>query len=205
MIDFRYYLVTGRNQCQSGDLEECVRQACRSGVRAVQLREKDLSGAELYRLAKRLRAVTGEFGAGLWINDRLDIALAVQADGIHCPEDGLPPDVVKRHAPGLKIGASVHSPEAARKAEQAGADFLLFGPVFKTRSKPEAEPQGIPELKKITGQSRLPVFAIGGITPKQVGECLEAGAWGVAGISSILGSNKISKTVTEYSIHLETL
>ncbi|MEX0769993.1 MAG: thiamine phosphate synthase [Balneolaceae bacterium] len=205
MIDFRYYLVTGRNQCQSGDLEECVRQACRSGVRAVQLREKDLSGAELYRLAKRLRAVTGEFGAGLWINDRLDIALAVQADGIHCPEDGLPPDVEKRHAPGLKIGASVHSPEAARKAEQAGADFLLFGPVFKTRSKPEAEPQGIPELKKITGQSRLPVFAIGGITPKQVGECLEAGAWGVAGISSILGSNKISKTVTEYSIHLETL
>ncbi|MEX0994399.1 MAG: thiamine phosphate synthase, partial [Balneolaceae bacterium] len=131
--------------------------------------------------------------------------LAVGADGVHCPEEGLPPDVIKDYAPELTVGVSVHSSEAARKAEKSGADFLLFGPVFATPSKPMAQPQGVKGLKKITAQSRIPVLAIGGMTPGRAGECLAAGAQGVAGISSILGSNQISRTVNEYARNLGSL
>lgn len=205
MIDFQYYLVTDRKSCKSGTLEECIRQACLSGIRSVQLREKDLPGGELFRLAKRLRTVTKELGAGLWINDRLDVALAVDADGIHCPEEGLPPALIRQLAPDLEIGVSVHSPEAAQKAELSGADFLLFGPVFSTQSKPSLHPQGLSSLKKIAGQCRIPVVAIGGITPQRARECLEAGAMGVAGISSVLGSDDIGRTVKEYKENLGTL
>jgi len=207
MIDFRYYLVTDCNlsNLPAGGLEDAIRQACRSGIRAVQLREKDLSGGELYRLAKRLRSVTREFDARFFINDRLDVAMAVDADGIHCPEEGFPPEVVRYYAPDLKIGVSVHSLEAARKAEQSGVDFILFGSVFTTQSKPAAEPKGLSALRKITGQSRIPVFAIGGITPRRSRKCLEAGASGVAGISSVLTSEDIHRTVNEYADTLGTL
>jgi thiamine-phosphate pyrophosphorylase len=186
-------------------LEECIRQACRSGIRAVQLREKDLAGGELYRLARRLKSITENFGANLFINDRLDVAMAIGADGIQCPENGLPPGVVRQYAPTLKIGVSVHSPEAALRAEQSGADFLLFGPVFPTRSKPGADPRGVTVLNKIAGQCRIPVFAIGGITPDRARKCVDAGAWGVAGISSILNSDEINQTVAEYANNLGSL
>lgn len=205
MIDFHYYLVTDRNLCKFGALDECIRQACRSGIRAVQLREKDLAGRELYRLAKRLKSITVNFGARLFINDRLDVAMAIGADGIHCPEKGLPPEVVRQYAPELKIGVSVHSPDAARKAEKSGADFLLFGPVYSTRTKPGAEPRGVTALNNIAGQCRIPVFAIGGITPGRVRKCQNAGAWGVAGISSILSADEINQTVAEYANNLGSL
>jgi thiamine-phosphate pyrophosphorylase len=170
MLDFKLYLVTNRRLCAPGGLERKIRQACRAGVRAVQLREKDLSGRDLYRQARLLRRVTRETGSRLFINDRLDIAIAGEADGVHCPERGLPPDLARKLFPG-------------------GADFLMFGPVFSTPSKLQyGPPQGLAALSDVTRQVSLPVLAVGGITPDKAFLCLRCGAAGVAVISAVLSA-----------------
>jgi thiamine-phosphate pyrophosphorylase len=189
MLDFKLYLVTNRRLCAPGGLERKIRQACRAGVRAVQLREKDLSGRDLYRQARLLRRVTRETGSRLFINDRLDIAIAGEADGVHCPERGLPPDLARKLFPGGLVGASVHSPAAAEKARLCGADFLMFGPVFSTPSKLQyGPPQGLAALSDVTRQVSLPVLAVGGITPDKAFLCLRCGAAGVAVISAVLSA-----------------
>ena len=115
MIDFKLYLVTNRALCAAGPLETVVGQACGAGVRAVQLREKDLSGKDLHSLAVTMREVTRRTEAKLFINDRADIALGVGADGVHCTESGLPVDLVRQLCPEALVGASAHS--LARAAE----------------------------------------------------------------------------------------
>lgn len=197
--EFRYYLITDRRQSTRRTLVEAVEEACRQGIKAVQLREKDLPGRELYELADELRTITSRRGAKLFINDRADVALAVGADGVHCPESGLSPGNVRGLNANLLIGASVHSPEAARQAADSGADFLLFGPVYRTPSKIKyGDPQGIAQLKAVVEAVSVPVYAVGGIAPERAGPCMEAGAHGVAGISSILQANSIEQRVNEW-------
>lgn len=180
-----------------------VEEACRYGIKAVQLREKDLPGKDLYELAKELRAVTSRWDAKLFVNSRADIALAVGADGVHCPEAGLASRHVHGLSDGLMAGASVHSKEAAMQAEQDGADFLLFGPVYHTPSKRKyGSPQGIKQLKEVTAAVGIPIYAVGGITPARAAECLNAGARGVAGISSIMQANSVKQTVNEWKTGL---
>ena len=163
MIDFHFYLITDRRRCAGRPLIACVEEACRAGVRAVQVREKDLSARDLYTLAKALRAVTQRYQARLFINDRVDIALAVGADGVHCRETSLSPGVVRRIAPGLLLGVSVHAEDTARRAAQQGADFVLFGPVFDTPAKrPYGPPQGLKALESLAEKIDIPVFAVGG-------------------------------------------
>jgi thiamine-phosphate pyrophosphorylase len=199
MIDFKLYLVTNRHGCASGSLDRTVAQACRAGLRAVQLREKDLSGRELYEQAQSLRQITRETGAWLFINDRADIAMACEADGIHCPENGLPPDTAKRLSPGALVGASVHSTEAALQAQLCGADFVLFGPVFDTPSKREFGPaQGLDALAAVVNQVSVPVLAIGGITPDNAFFCLRNGAAGVSVMSAILSAPDPAAVVQDF-------
>lgn len=197
--EFRYYLITDRKQSTRHTLIEAVKEACRQGIRAIQLREKGLSGRELYELADEVRTITLRYDAKLFINDRADIALAAGADGVHCPEAGLSPADIRELNKDLLIGVSVHSLKAAKHAENNGADFLVFGPVYHTPSKIKyGDPQGINRLKEVVEAVHIPVYAVGGITPERAEPCLEAGAYGIAGISSILQATSIEQRVNEW-------
>jgi thiamine-phosphate pyrophosphorylase len=199
MIDFKLYLVTNRALCTAGPLETVVGQACGAGVRAVQLRETDLSGGDLHSLAVTIREVTRRTGARLFINDRADIALGVGADGVHCTESGLPVGLVRRLCPDGLVGASSHSLERAAEAGTAGADFVLFGPVFPTPSKAKfGDPQGLNALSVVAREAGVPVFAIGGITPENAPLCLEKGAAGVGVISAILAAKDVPAAVDSF-------
>ncbi|MGA2286173.1 MAG: thiamine phosphate synthase [Dehalococcoidia bacterium] len=183
-------LVTDRRVCADKTLDEVVAQAIEGGANVIQMREKDLPAAELFTLGVRLRAVTKNRSL-LLINDRLDVAQACGADGVQLPDSGLPTSVARwvmgRHA---LIGRSVHDTEAAKRAETDGADMVLVGPVFKTDSKPDAEPVGVELVKEIAESVPLPVIAIGGITPENAGDVIRAGAAGVAVISAICAADE---------------
>jgi len=197
--DFRYYLITDRKQLPDRPLNTVIEEACRSGIKAVQLREKDLPVKALYERAEEMREITRTYNTRLFINDRVDIALAVGADGVHCRETSIRPSDVRELSSGLMIGASVHSLESAVKAGRDGADFLLYGPVFYTPSKKEyGDPQGVEQLAEIIKRVALPVFAVGGVSPERAGTCLEAGAAGVAGISSIMAAPSPGQKVEEW-------
>lgn len=131
----RLYAITDRSLFPEGAFLSAVETALRSGVRAVQLREKDLSAEDLLALARQVKELTRQYGAWLFVNDRADVARIAGADGVHLPESGLPVAEVRREFPELLIGASTHSLERARQAQDEGADFIVFGPVFDTPAK----------------------------------------------------------------------
>jgi thiamine-phosphate pyrophosphorylase len=188
-VDFNLYLITDRRQAPPGlTLPGAVRAACEGGVRAVQLREKDLTAAELFPLALELRALTRQYGARLLINDRIDVALAVEADGVHLGGHSLPAAAARRIlGPERLIGVSTHCPDDIAAASRGGADFVTFGPVYFTPSKAAyGEPAGTDLLGAACDVSPLPVFALGGIGPERVEPVMAAGAGGVALISAIL-------------------
>lgn len=190
-INFDLYLITDRTQVATNHtLLSAIDSALQGGVKAIQLREKDLTAAELLPLAQELRNLTREYAAQLLINDRIDIALAVQADGVHLGEHSLPTDVVRQLVgPKLLIGVSTHNKADISRATEQGADFVTFGPVYATPSKAAfGPPQGFKALTEACRGSSLPVFALGGITPPRVAEVRQAGASGVALISAICAS-----------------
>lgn len=191
MLDFALYLVTDRLIVRR-PLTEVVEECLDAGLRAVQLRERDLSVRDLLGLAASVREVTRHRGARLLINDRADVALAVGADGVQRTHASLPTAALRRIClPPFLIGASVHSAGEAREAVAEGADFVVFGPVYDTPSKrPYGPPQGLAALGQIAAGLVRPVIAIGGITPVRVPEVLGAGAAGVAVISSVLGADR---------------
>lgn len=189
--DFRLYLITDRGQTAGRDLQKVVEEALVGGVRVVQLREKSLSAAEYYDLARELRVLTSRYDARLIINDRVDIARAVGADGVHLPESGLPVDVARKLlGPEHLIGVSCHSLESALSAELLGADFITFGPVYATPSKVSyGAPVGITALTQAVHAVSIPVFALGGVSSARVPELLDTGVFGVALISAILAAS----------------
>lgn len=185
------YLITDRHRCPEGrTLIETVEQSLASGLRMVQLREKDLPAAELWPLCQQLRALTRRYQAQLLINDRVDLALACDADGVHLGEHALPVEVARRLlGPSRLIGVSAHSPERILDAARSGADFCTFSPVYETPSKRAyGEPQGLDKLREACQASPLPVFALGGIRPDRITPVLQQGASGVALISAILAA-----------------
>ena len=203
MIDFRLYGITDRRQCASVSLGRHVRALCASGLRALQLREKDLQAAELFELAGEIRKVTLDHGTLLFINDRVDVAMAVGADGVHCTEGSIPPDEVKSLDSSLLVGASVHSAAAARDTERRGADFLLFGPVFQPVSKEqEVKGQGLDSLAAVCEAVALPVLAVGGIDPGNSRECLANRAAGVAAITSMMNVSDATRRLDEFKKEL---
>ncbi len=196
-IDFRLYLITDRKL--TADLKWTIEEALKSGVRAVQIREKDLSAKDLINLSRQLQGITKGYRAKLFINDRADIALALGLDGVHLGSQGLPPDIVERISAGrLLIGASTHSLDEALEAESRGADFITFGPVYETPSKLKyGKPPGIKALKEVVKRIRIPVFAIGGINIKNVREVMDAGVHGIALISAIMASEAPGRAARE--------
>jgi thiamine-phosphate pyrophosphorylase len=177
-------LVTDRRLAGGGDaLVRAVEAAVDGGVNAVQLREKDLSPAELVPLACRLREVT-EGRALFLVNGPLDVALEAGADGVHLPEDAEPPPPPWTYT----WGRSVHSVEGGLRAIGEAARYLIAGPVFETPSHSGLAPRGLNLVRELVPVSRVPVIGIGGITPANARDVMQAGATGVAVIRAILGS-----------------
>ncbi len=175
-----------------------VHEACAAGCHAVQLRCKRLTGGPLFALACRLREVTAGHGAALLVNDRIDVALAAGADGVHLPSAGMASGAARRLiGEGRLLGRSIHSAEEIATIEPGRLDYLQFGPVYATSSKlAYGEPQGTGRLAQVAGLARrehgLPVLAVGGIAVVQVREATTAGAAGVAVIGAIMGSTDTS-------------
>ena len=201
LVDFKLYLITDRRLfIDDYSLFTAVEEALKGGVQAVQLREKDLEIRELLDMAYALRELTAGYRAKLFINDMVDVALAVDADGVHLGGSGMPAFAARKAAgEGMLIGVSAHSIEEAIKAEEEGADFITFGPIFETPSKIKyGRPLGSELLTEVRGKISIPVFAIGGIKKERVGSVLESGASGIAVISAILGSEDIKSNTEEF-------
>ena len=175
----------------------------RSAPVLYQLREKGLDAGALEALCRQLAPVIETSESPLTINERFDIALISNARGVHLPEASCPLDVVKKAAPSLLVGQSVHSAEAARLASKAGVDYLLFGPVFQTPSKePFGAPQGLEKLREVCRITSVPVFAVGGITPERAPTCLECGAWGIAAMRPFFDPDTMPETIEKFLSHL---
>ena len=189
-INFRLYVVTDRHEAVGRDLEAIVAAAAQGGAGAIQLREKDLSARDLYALGARLQTALTPYGVPLLINDRLDVALALDAAGVHLAGHSLPTAVARRVlGTGKLLGVSTHSVEEARCAAEDGADFIVFGPVFTTPSKVAyGPPQGLQHLTAVVRAVHIPVLAIGGIDHTNLPQVMQAGAYGVAMIRAVLAA-----------------
>ena len=181
-------LVTDRTVTGGRDLEEVVEAAVAGGVDLVQLREKELPARDVYDMAKRLRAIT-RGKALLFVNDRVDIALAAECDGVQLGETAMPTAAARAVCGArLLIGRSVHSLEWAKRAEVDGADLLVLGTIFSTGSHPGAATGGVELVEVVAEEASVPILAIGGIDLDNVASVIRAGASGVALISAISGS-----------------
>ena len=199
--DLRLCLITDRSLFEGQkSFLFAVEAALMGGVKALQLREKDLSDSDFIKLGIQLRILTSNYKAKLIINSRAEIAEKIGADGVHLTETRLPANEVKSSFPGLIVGVSTHSLEGAHLAEKERADYITFSPIYKTPSKASyGPPQGLNLLRKVTQAVRLPVLALGGITLHRVPECLKQGAFGVALISDIWDSSHIKDHSFEYT------
>ncbi len=205
-VDFSLYLITDRLGLPPGrSLVEAVAAALAGGVRAVQLREKDLSPRELYPLARELRALTRRHGARLLINDRIDLAQAVAADGVHLAGTSLPTTVARGLlGPQPLIGVSTHHHDEVLAAARDGADFVTFGPVYATPSKAAyGPPVGLDALRAACAVAPLPVFALGGVKAEHIPTLRAAGALGIALISAILAAADPQRAASALLEHLQ--
>lgn len=186
--DFQIHLITDRKRVRGG-LLPAVRAALRGGVDWVQVREKTGPARDLYEAALGILPHARRAGAGVLVNDRVDVALATGADGVHLAVKSLPPHIVRELAgERLLVGASVHNLAEAREAVHGGADYVTFGHVYSTSSKPGLPPRGVRELAEIVESVDVPVLAIGGIDLSNLEEVLGTGVSGISLISAILAS-----------------
>ncbi|WP_144797431.1 thiamine phosphate synthase [Halorubrum depositum] len=187
--EWRTYLVTQASRSAGRDTEAVVEAALAGGVDAVQLREKDVPDAERYEVGKRLRGLTADAGVPLIVNDRIDVAAAIDADGVHLGQSDLPVAVAREQL-GTEaiVGVSASTVEQARTAADAGADYLGVGAVYGTRTKdvPDAKDGiGTERVREVAAAVDLPVIGIGGIDADNAGVVAAAGAAGVAVVSAI--------------------
>ncbi len=189
-VDWSVYVITDRYIAGDHSILDVVRAAIRGGASVVQLREKTATTREMVELGQALHELTRQAGVPLIVNDRLDVALAIEAEGVHVGHDDMPPAIARRLiGPDRILGVSPETLTEARQAERDGADYLGVGDVYGTPSKPDAgTPIGIEGLTEVVGAVSIPVVAIGGITPGNVGAVIEAGAAGVAVISAIVAA-----------------
>jgi len=201
----KLYLITDRHQVPKGrQLLEVIEELLQAGIKIVQLREKDLSVAELYPLSKQLRSLTHRYKSLLILNDRIDLAQAIGADGVHLGNHSLPINVA-RQILGSKflIGASTHSRDEVKAAQNQEADFVTYGPVFFTPSKATyGDPVGLESLQSICTNYNIPVYALGGIKANNTKATLQAGAHGVAMISALLADPSPTLAYQRFAVSL---
>lgn len=198
-MDLSLYLVTDRALALGRPIEEIVRQAISGGVSAVQLREKETHSGAFFELARSLRAITGEAGVTFIVNDRLDIALAAEADGVHVGQDDLPVETARRLlGPGKILGVTAADEQQARLAVKAGADYIGCNAVFPTPTKTDTGPAiGLEGLRRLVESVDIPVVAIGGINADNAGEVMAAGVAGIAVVSAIVSAEEPQKAAGE--------
>lgn len=197
-VDYRVYLVTDREVLGHRSLKEAVEQAILGGATLIQLREKNLSSLEFYNTALEIKEITSKYEIPLIINDRMDIALAIDAEGVHIGQEDIPLLVARKILGEEKlIGVSAQNLEQALKAESEGADYLGVGAIFKTSTKKDAKQEmGLKLLSEIKEKVRIPIVGIGGIDHSNARSVMETGVQGVAVVSCILGKEDI-KEATE--------
>ena len=192
----KIYLVTDEKACLGKDFHVCIEEAIKGGVKIVQLREKNISTKDFYEKALKVKEICKNHGALFIINDRLDIAQAVGADGVHLGQSDMP---IEKAREILKdkflIGATARNVEEARKAELLGADYIGSGAIFGTNTKDNAKKLEMEELKKIVASVKIPVFAIGGINIDNVGILKNIGLQGICAVSGILSEKDCKKAV----------
>jgi thiamine-phosphate diphosphorylase len=189
-MDPSLYVILDRTAARGRDLTEILESTIAGGCRMVQLREKEWPSGRLLTLAERLRARCREAHVTFVVNDRLDLALALAADGVHLGQEDLPPRVARPILrPGMLLGVSTHSVEQARTAQAAGADYVAVGAMFPTATKPDFELVGPDLVRKLRAEIRVPLIGIGGLTPDNVGDVIRAGAAGVAVISAVCAAD----------------
>ncbi|MHB1462101.1 MAG: thiamine phosphate synthase [Armatimonadota bacterium] len=193
-LDYSLYLVTDRDLMSTPTLEQAVEQAIEGGCSVVQLREKTASSREFYDMAVRIKGITDRYGVPLIINDRVDIALAVDAAGVHIGQSDLPACIVRRIIGDQKIlGVSASSLSEALKAQQDGADYLGIGAMFATDTKSDAELVSLQELKAIRSALPLPIVVIGGINQRTISLFSGTGIDGVAVVSALISADDIAE------------
>ena len=187
-VNFRLLLISDRTQTGCRSLSAVVRQAVNAGLPAIQLRERDLPTGELLTLACEIQSITAPRAVPLIVNDRVDLALAMHADGVHLRANSMPVPVARRLVGAdCLVGVSTHSIREVEQANRDGADYVLFGPIYDTPSKrPFGPPLGVALLTEVCRGSAIPVFAVGGVTSLLVPDVRRAGAHGVAVIGAIL-------------------
>lgn len=206
-IDYSLYLVTDRELMSTPTLEEAVEQAITGGTTLVQLREKAASSLEFYQTAVTIKQVTDKYHIPLIINDRVDIALAVNAAGVHIGQSDLPARSVRSIIGKNKIlGVSASTLEEAIRAQEGGADYLGVGAMFATGTKSDAELVSMEELKKIRAAVNLPIVVIGGINKKTVPLFDGIGVDGIAVVSALISASDIAreaKKLKQFVLHMQ--
>ena len=186
-IDYSLYLCTDRRLMTSPTIEASVESALRGGTTVIQLREKDCSSREFYELGLRVKKITERYNAPLIINDRVDIALAVGAAGVHVGQGDLPCKVVREMVgPDMIVGVSAATLDEAVRAEQDGADYLGVGAMYATATKTDTRPVSMEELLKIRAAVKIPIVVIGGINKQTLGNFKGTGVNGLAVVSAIV-------------------
>ncbi|HOA71396.1 MAG: thiamine phosphate synthase [Bacillota bacterium] len=197
-VDYTLYLVTDRDLMSTPTLEEAVEQAIRGGVTLVQLREKHASSLEFYQTALRVKKITDSYNVPLIINDRVDVALAVDADGVHVGQSDLPAARVREIlGPDKILGVSASSLKEALKAVEDGADYLGVGAMFATGTKTDADITTIEELKRIRQAVSVPIVVIGGINKQTLPLFAGTGIDGIAVVSAIIAAADVEKAARE--------
>ena len=198
-LESRLFLVTDRHQTNGRPLVPLLQRVLTAGVPAIQLRERDLSAKELVTLAREVQAVMASSRSQLLINDRIDVALALEGVGVHLRSNSLPVSVARQMLGAQRLlGISVHAVEEAVQVESQGVDYIVLGPIYETPTKQMfGPPLGIQTLEKACRSVRIPIIGIGGVTAARVREMRCAGAFGVAVITAVLGAVNVESAARE--------
>ncbi len=198
-IDYSLYLVTDAALSNGRSTREVVEAAIRGGVTVVQYREKSASTRRMIEEALELRALCRRRSVPFIVNDRVDVALAANADGVHVGQEDMPAAIARRLVgPGRLVGVSVETIDQARQAQADGADYIGASPIFSTPTKPDAAPpMGIEGLRELARLCQIPVIAIGGINRTNAAEVLQAGAAGIAVVSAIVSAGDVEHAARE--------
>lgn len=197
-IDYSLYLCTDRSIMSDASIEECVEKSLKGGVSVVQIREKDCPGKEFLQIAKSVKEITRRYGVPLIINDRVDVAIAVGADGVHVGQDDLPCAIVRSMVgEDMIIGVSASSLTEALKAQQDGADYIGVGAMFATDTKSDAKVVSMEELDIIRREVSIPIVVIGGINKTTLHDFIGKGIDGIAVVSAIVSQNDVEGAARE--------
>ena len=194
--DCKIYLVTDEKACNGKDFYKCIEESIKGGVKIVQLREKNSSTKDFYEKALKVKKICKNYGALFIINDRLDIAQAVEADGVHLGQTDMPIEKARKILKNkFLIGATARNAKEAKKAELSGADYIGSGAIFGTNTKDNAKKLEMEDLKKIVNSVKIPVFVIGGINISNVSLLKNIGLQGICLVSGILSEKNCKKAV----------